>query len=174
MGWQKVPLIKPKPFRHVSLVKLPKNWCVFDLFDWNQNIIVEVGCGNGEWLLSQARQNKNFFYIGIERTLNKSLALLNSSSLSGLPNLISLRADAVALIPEKFPPESVSEFYFFYPNPYPKKKQASQRFFVSSSFEVFHKALKTGGKIYLAGNIKDYVEEASIFLEKFWGYQTGF
>lgn len=174
MLWQKAPILKPKKFHHKSLNPIPENWKIFDSFDWNRKIIVEVGCGNGEWVLNEAQKNPHNFYIGIERTQNRSDTFLRSSHLLQVPNLLALRADGVALIGAKFPPESVSAFYFFYPNPYPKKKQASQRFCVAASFEVFHKALQKNGSLYIASNVYEYIEEAAIFLEKFWGYKIKF
>ena len=174
MLWQKAPILKPKKFHHKYPAPIPENWKIFDSFDWKQNIIVEVGCGNGEWVLNEAQKNPKNFYIGIERTQNRSDTFLRASHLLKISNLLALRADAVALVGAKFPAESVSAFYFFYPNPYPKKKQASQRFCAAASFEVFHRALQKNGSIYIASNILEYVEEAGIFLEKFWGYQIKF
>lgn len=174
MLWQKAPILKPKKFRQKSLDSIPENWKIFDSFDWNQNIIVEVGCGNGEWVLNEAQKTPKNFYIGIERTQNRSDTFLRASHLLKISNLLALRADAVALVGAKFPAESVSAFYFIYPNPYPKKKQASQRFCAAASFEVFHRALQKNGSIYIASNVYEYIEEARVFLEKFWGYQIKF
>ncbi|HLD45243.1 MAG TPA: hypothetical protein VJC18_07395, partial [bacterium] len=84
--------------------------------------------------------------------------------------LIVLRADAVAVMAQKFPDETVDELIFFYPNPTPKKRQANQRFFVGAQFEVFDRSLKTHAILLLATNIKAYLDEAECFLKQVWGY----
>lgn len=157
---------------HRPLAMQPKNWETFDEFDWSQNLIVEVGCGKGTWGLTEAKKNPQNFYIGIEKTKARSKPLLRESQNQNLPNHVAIRADAILLIAHKFPPASVGEFVFLYPNPWPKRRQANKRFFVGPAFAVFHQALKPNGKILVSSNIKNYVFEAKEFLEKMWDYQT--
>lgn len=147
---------------------------MLDGFDWSREIIVEVGSGTGEWGLKEAGKNQQNFFIGIERTGARSQKLFHDAGKLKLTNYLAIRADAVALVGHRFPKQSVSQFVFFYPNPTPKKRQANQRYFVSSSFQVFHDALKPGGTILLVSNVKAYVEEARYFLEKFWDHTTAY
>jgi tRNA (guanine-N7-)-methyltransferase len=171
MDFQFADLKKPKPYSPYTYDPEPEEWHVLNTFPQVKKLIVEVGCGKGAWVVAQAKENPETFYIGIERTINKSKTLLNTSGEAALKNLIAIQADAIALISQKFPKECVDELFFFYPNPTPKKRQANQRFFVSSAFEVFDQCLKQNGTITLVTNIEPYYQEASAFLEKIWGYQ---
>ncbi len=169
--FQPADIKKPKPYSPHILKPEPKEWAVLDNIDWKKPLIIDVGCGKGDWIVNEAKKNPDRFYIGIERTTNKSQCFINKTDNQQLANLLALQADAIPLINQKIPQESVDEYYFFYPNPTPKKRQANQRFFVSSSFEVFDKTLKPGGKITLVSNIEEYVKEAELFLREIWGYQ---
>ena len=171
MDFQFADLKKPKPYVPYTYDPEPEEWHVLDTFPKARKLIVEVGCGKGAWIIEQAKENPQTNYIGIERTINKSKTLLTSSEQAALNNLIAIQADAIALMSQKFPKESVDELYFFYPNPTPKKRQANQRFFVRSAFDVFHQCLKPNGTIYLITNIEPYHQEACNFLENIWGYQ---
>lgn len=172
MLFQKATVSSPRPHQPHLYTPEPKEWSVINSIDWSKPIIVDVGCGKGAWVVSEAKKNPNQAYIGIERTLNKSKILLQSVSEAKCPNLIGVRADAVALIHQKFPKKSISELHFFYPNPTPKRSQANKRFFVSAHFLVFHEALKMEGLISLVTNIYEYADEARAFLRSVWGYQV--
>lgn len=150
---------KPRPFRR-GYDGVPDNWEALSRVPWGGSVIVEVGCGTGEWVLREAGQNPGTHYIGIEQTANRSGKLLQHAKAAGLPNLTAIRADAVLLLDRMCPPGSVDAFYFFYPNPYPKSRQANKRFFVGSSFDVFDRCLKLGGTLYVASNIADYIAGA--------------
>ncbi len=171
MVFQKIAVIRPRTFSAHRYDPEPKEWSVLDSIDWSRPLIVDVGCGKGAWVVREAKKNPEKIYIGIERTLNKSQALLQNVRDAKVPNLIGVRADAVALIHQKFPRESLSELYFFYPNPTPKRSQANKRFFVSGHFQVFHEVLQTEGLISLTTNIYEYAAEARAFLKDVWGYQ---
>lgn len=154
----------PRPFRR-GFANIPENWSALDHVPWGQPVVVEVGCGTGDWICAQAAQNPGIHYIGIERTEVRSGKLLHHATTADLSNLTAIRADAVLLLDQKCPPESVDAFYFFYPNPYPKPRQANKRFFVGSSFYIFDRCLKPGGTIYIASNIPQYITEARQQLE---------
>lgn len=171
MLFQRTKLVSPRPYRPYTYSTEPKEWSLFDIIDWRKKIIIEVGCGRGKWILEQAARDPDSIYIGIERTRNRSSYFIDRAKAKNLKNLLSIRADALPLIEQKVPKESVSALYFFYPNPMPKRMQANQRFFVGSAFHVLNECLKKNGKIYLVSNIRDYVMEARDFLQRFWGYK---
>lgn len=155
---------RPRPFRR-GFNRIPDNWSALDRVPWGQRVVVEVGCGNGGWICQQATQDPTTHYVGIERTELRSDKLLEAAAQAALPNLTAIRADAVLLLDRMCPPSSVDAFYFFYPNPYPKARQANKRFFAGSALHVFDRCLKPGGTIYIASNIPEYLAEARQKLE---------
>ena len=122
MDFQRADIKKPRPYHPHVIDPEPSEWKITDDIDWNKKIIVEVGCGKGDWICAQAKENPSTQYIGIERTKNKSDAMLEKANELSLKNLFTIRADAIALLAHKFPKQSIDELYFLYPNPTPKKK----------------------------------------------------
>jgi len=171
MNFQLANLKQPAKYEHFPCDPEPAEWQIMDSIDWSKSIVVEVGCGKGDWILKVAADNPDKTFLGIERTKSRSDSLLKKAKEAHLENLVSIRADAIPLLYQKAPEKSVCELYFFYPNPTPKRRQANQRFFVGSQFEVFSRVLKPGGKIYLASNIEDYVSEAKDYLENIWEFK---
>lgn len=88
-----------------------------------KKIIVDVGCGVGEWSLNQAKLYPEFQYIGIEKTHQRSNQLIKNKNQLGLNNYLAIQADAITLIDQVFPKLSVDEYYFFHPNPWIKKNR---------------------------------------------------
>lgn len=162
---------KPRPFRR-GYDDVPDNWEALLHVPWGGPVVVEVGCGTGEWICREARQNPGIHYIGIEQTEVRSGKLLQSAEIAGLSNLIGIRADAVLLLDRLCPPVSVDAFYFFYPNPYLKARQSNRRLLTGPSMWVFDRCLKPGGKIYLATNIGFLAEETAGNLHHAWGYSV--
>lgn len=160
---------RPRPFRR-GYVKTPDNWNVLSRVPWGQPLVVEVGCGAGEWICREARQNPGIYYIGIEQTEVRSGKLVVAAGASAAPNLLPVRADAVLLLDRICPPASVDTFYFLYPNPYLKARQANRRLLTGPAMWVFDRCLKPGGKIYLATNIEHYAAETAASLRHAWGY----
>lgn len=174
MVFQKAELKKPRNY-NLDLSQVQLDWPLASIqqgLNQYDRVVVEVGCGTGQWSLAQAQRDSKSFYLAIERTHNKSSVMLNSYHDAGLPNLLGVQADAIAFIAHALPQNSVDQFDVLYPNPTPKKRQANHRFFVGPAFHVFHHALKPQGQIVLATNIIDYLEEAESFLKQIWHYDV--
>lgn len=162
----------PRPYKPQPLEILPASWQAFDRNIFTHNLHVEIGSGKGHWILNAAKQHPDQNYIAIERTQLKSSSLLNQANTLQLKNLCAVRADAILFLHTVIKDNSVSDFYIWFPNPTPKLRQSNKRFFTSSQFHVLHAKLQNGGKIHLASNILDYVDEAKNFLDQIWHYQT--
>jgi tRNA (guanine-N7-)-methyltransferase len=137
---------------------------------WGHAMVVEVGCGVGEWVCYEAARHPATHYLAIEKTQTRSGPLQQRAARSRLTNLTAIRADAVLFLDQLCPPASVDAFYFFYPNPWPKKVHAQRRLLIGPSMWVFNRCLKPGGQIYLATNVDHYAQEAAENLQQAWGY----
>lgn len=170
--FQKADLKKPRPFQLKQDLSIPASFYEDLKVDRYNTINVELGAGRGDWSLSQAKQDPQSLYVAIERTHNKSQIMLKQYQDAGLSNLVGVQADGILLLASRFPKNSVDHIDILYPNPTPKKKQANQRFVVGSAFHVIDQVLKPGGKVIIASNINEYIQEAYDFLVQVWVYQA--
>lgn len=138
--------------------------------DWYRPVEMEIGCGTGDWLIQVAAQDLGTQYLAVERSHERSGKLLRRAAHACLSNLSAVQADAVWLCHFHVPASSIDALYFHFPNPYPKRGQANLRFFSGPAFHVFDRVLKPGGKIVVASNIAEYINEAGLFLREIWGY----
>lgn len=133
-------------------------------------MIAEVGCGVGEWACHEAAQHPHAHYLAIEKTKQRSEALLARAKSAGLSNLTAVRADGILFLDVMCPAASLDAIYLFYPNPWPKKMHAQRRLLIGPSMWVFDRCLKPGGQLYLATNIESYARDAAAILQQAWGY----
>lgn len=163
---------KPRPYNFNIDLKIPEYWNdIIIPLGLDKKVILDAGCGVGEWSIQEAKKNPHDIYIGIEKTKERSSQLIQSKIDENLDNYFAIRADVILFLQTMVPENSIDEIYFFHPNPWPKLRQANKRYFVSSSFSVFKKVLKKDGQIYLASNTSEYVEEAYFFLKNYWGFK---
>ena len=89
--------------------------------------ILEIGFGNGEALVEQARQNPNLDYLGIEVHEPGIGHCLLEANRQKIANLRLIQYDAVPVIRDQIPKASLRSINLFFPDPWPKKRHHKRR-----------------------------------------------
>ena len=121
------------------------NWNL-NFFEKPQPIVLELGCGKGEYTtgLAEIDQGKN--YIGIDIKGSRMWSGATYAIQNGLSNVGFLRSQ-IELIDNFFGPSEVSEIWLTFPDPQMqrwRKRLTSTRF-----IELYQKFLVTGGIVHL-------------------------
>lgn len=132
------------------------------LTDLNQSFqrdnakIVEIGFGMGHatWQIAKANPDKD--YLGIEVHLPGVGSLLMEIAEHNLSNLRVIRHDAVEVLKNMIPDNSLDGFHIFFPDPWHKKRHHKRRIIQPEFVELLASKLKTGGYIHLATDWEDY------------------
>ena len=101
-----------------------------DYFHNDHSIVLEVGCGRGEYTVSMARQFPDCNFIGIDRKGARLWRGCKDATIEGLSNVAFIRGQ-VDDIERYFGPGEVSEIWVTFPDPQPKK---ARRRLVSPNF----------------------------------------
>jgi tRNA (guanine-N7-)-methyltransferase len=129
-----------------------------EVFGRVRPVEVEVGIGKGRFLLSIAALRPEVDHLGIEWA-NEYLRIAETRAAKrGLRNVRFVRADAKALVARAIPERSVSAYYVFYPDPWPKKRHHKRRFFDGSTVDRVADTLVPGGWLHVATDHDDYWE----------------
>ncbi len=117
-----------------------------DFFVNSNPIVLELGCGHGEYTVGLARlcPDKNFIGIDI-----KGARMYNGASQvrrEGLSNAAFLRT-SIELLDHFFAPGEVSEIWITFPDP--QMKKVRKRLTSSRFLDLYRKVMNPDGKIHL-------------------------
>lgn len=117
-----------------------------DVF-FNENpIVLELGCGKGEYTVALAQQDAECNFIGVDRKGARLWTGATQALRGQMPNVAFVRTD-IHLIRKIFAPGEVDELWITFPDPQMKKTRA--RLLSSVFFSLYTSFLKPGGIIHL-------------------------
>ncbi|OAA31895.1 hypothetical protein AT15_03465 [Kosmotoga arenicorallina S304] len=113
------------------------------LFGKDKDVFLEVGFGNGEFLVEMAERNPEKAFIGLELSLISLVKVQKQLDKKQLENVRVILVDARFGTRELFCEDSFSGFYMNFPCPWPKKSHARKRLndrnFLSSIATILRK-----------------------------------
>lgn len=122
------------------------NWAAF--FGNGGPIILELGCGKGEYTLGLARRNPDKNYIGVDIKGARFWRGAKSALEEGLPNVAFLRSQ-IELVDLLFGPGEVEEIWITFPDPQIKYKRTKHRLTNPAFLDRYRRILKKGGIVHL-------------------------
>lgn len=152
-----------------SVRYIPDDWLYpidpSELFPSGAPLEVDLGCGKGRFLLSRATAYPQINYLGIDRMLKRIRKIDRKASRRGLDNIRLLRMEAYYAVLHLVPRRSVSTYYIFFPDPWPKKRHHKNRLFDPSFMDALVQTLCDRGKVHIATDHAAYFEEIETLLE---------
>jgi tRNA (guanine-N7-)-methyltransferase len=118
--------------------------------------ILEIGFGSGQSLLAMAKMHPEINFIGIEMHLPGIAALLLGMQQQQIDNIRIYYADAVMVMAQCIPENSLDGVQIFFPDPWPKRKHHKRRLIQTPFVSELAKRLKLGGILHLATDWQDY------------------
>ena len=111
-------------------------------------IVVELGCGKGEYTIGLARQNSEKNFIGIDIKGARFWRGAKTALEEKLNNVAFLRTQ-IELIDKLFAKNEVSEIWITFPDPQIKYKRTKHRMTNQVFIEKYRKILVPGGLVHL-------------------------
>jgi tRNA (guanine-N7-)-methyltransferase len=119
-----------------------------DHFGNNNPIVLELGCGKGEYTLALAKQHEDVNFIGIDLKGARLWRGAKTALEDGMQNVAFLRTQ-IELIDELFGPGEVSEIWITFPDPQIKYRRTKHRMTNSDFLKKYHRILKPEGIVHL-------------------------
>lgn len=127
-----------------------------EMFPQPQPLEVELGSGDGSFLVNYARLHPKRNFLGVERLLGRLRKLDRKALRAGLTNLRGLRIESAYLLEYLLPPRSANAVHVYFPDPWPKRKHRKNRLINVRFTEIAHQALAPEGLVYLRTDDEDY------------------
>ena len=133
-------------------------------------IEVDLGCGDGSFLVEIAAANPARDFLGIERLLGRVRRAHRKITQRELTNARVLRVETSYAVRRMLPPGSVAFFHLMFPDPWPKRRHWRRRVVTEYFFASIYRALAPHGLLRIATDQIVYFQE----IERLAGQSTQF
>lgn len=143
----RLPNVYQFPFAAIHDRQCELRGCWGEKVFGNSNpIVVELGCGKGEYAVGLARRFPEKNYIGIDIKGARMWTGAKQAHAEGLPNVAFLRTN-IELIDRFFAPGEVSEIWITFPDP--QMRKVRKRLTSTRFMELYRLILKPNGLVHL-------------------------
>lgn len=119
--------------------------------------ILEIGFGNGEFLVNNSERNKDILYIGCEVYLNGFSNVLNYIYKNNVKNIRICSVNFIFLI-SVLRDLSLEKVYFINPDPWPKARHHKRRIVNVENLNLLTSKIKKNCSIIITTDSKEYYE----------------
>jgi len=154
-------LIHPREDTETPLrdIEPPMDWTA--LFGNENPVEIEVGCGNGDFLIESSKRHPEINYIGIERSRKYVRWTKERLLKRNITTVCLVCSDAVYFVDHYVADGSVQVYHIYFPDPWPKKRHHKRRIFnndiwLGAMIRTLH---PKGGRIHLATDYEAYFYE---------------
>lgn len=126
------------------------------LFPVARPVEVELGSGDGSFLLQAAQERPDHNFVGVERLLGRIRKVDRKGRRMGLDNLRAVRIEAAYCLEYLLPAASVEALHIYFPDPWPKAKHQRHRLVQPAFPGLARRVLVPGGRVYLRTDDEAY------------------
>ena len=116
------------------------------VFENENEIFAEFGCGRGQFIITMAEQNPDRNYIAFEGKGSIILRALEKAIQEDLHNIVFVKKYVID-VSEYFEPNELFGIYLNFSDPWPKKRHVKRRLTHSRCLVGYQRILKAGGCI---------------------------
>lgn len=159
-----------------ALKRLPTggqlNWQ--ELFGRAAPIVLDLGCGNGRFLISSATQRPDHDHIGVDILPVVIRYATQRANQRGLKNIRFAVGHALDFVHRLVPPNSVSEIHLYHPQPYYDVALVFRRLITPEFVRFLHRALIPGGLLVAQTDNPGYWRYIQTILPLYFDWQERF
>jgi tRNA (guanine-N7-)-methyltransferase len=140
------------------------------LFPAAQPLELELGSGDGGFLVEWAALEPGHNFIGVERLLGRLRKIERKAVRRGLTNVRMVRIEATYFLRHLVPGGSVSALHVYFPDPWPKRKHWRHRLVNDTFPATVERVLAPGGVVYLRTDHEEYFAQMKRVFEAHRGF----
>jgi len=122
-------------------------------------VVLEIGFGMGDSLLTMVRQEPEKNFIGIEVHPPGVGRVINAAGKEQINNLRVYMADAMDVLEDCIADNSIDRLQVYFPDPWHKKKHNKRRMIQAQFVQKLRPKLAIGGVLHLATDWENYAEQ---------------
>ena len=134
------------------------------LFTHDQPLVLEIGCGIGDFIVQLAARSPGQNFLAIDIFNQGCRQTCSRVEASGLSNIRVMRSEARYLMHHFLGKDSLQAIYINCPDPWPKKRHRKRRLLNQDFLNLALFCLEPGGVLNFTTDFIDYGEEAGELL----------
>ena len=139
------------PFSVREPISVP-NWR--ETFGRDAPLALDIGFGEGRFLLALAQQNPQWNVLGLEIRRHFVDQVIEEASERGLSNVHACLANACIHLQDLCPPQSVVLVSINFPDPWYKRRHHKRRIIQAAWLDVLATKMRPGGELHFASDYK--------------------
>jgi tRNA (guanine-N7-)-methyltransferase len=132
---------------------------------------IDLGCGDGSFLMEMAREFPERDFLGVERLLGRVRKVCKKITRRNLVNARVLRLDSRYVTEWLLPEATVSRLHLLCPDPWPKLRHHRRRLVQLEFLEAVKRALVPGGEFLFMTDHEDYFQWGVEKVQLFGGFE---
>jgi tRNA (guanine-N7-)-methyltransferase len=127
-----------------------------EIFPDTAPLEIDLGCGDGTFLLEMARAFPERRFLGVERLLGRVRKVSRRLHQAGLANARVLRLESRYTVEWLLPPGCAARLHLLCPDPWPKARHHRRRLVQDGFLAAAWRALEPGGELLVKTDDPDY------------------
>jgi tRNA (guanine-N7-)-methyltransferase len=144
-------ILEPSQWTRTALKRLPDDgpidWA--QLFGRQAPLVLDLGCGNGRFLLGSAVWRADHDHVGTDILPVVIRYATRRANQRGLTNVRFAVCDARSFLERYLAPHAAAEIHCYHPQPYYDPAQVHRRLITPEFLAQVHRALRPGGQLFL-------------------------
>ena len=128
------------------------------LLNNKENLSLDIGCGEGEFIIELGKRNPNKFYLGIDIKYGRILKGLKKLNKDNVRNVKFMNFNVSFLTNKIFFSKNINEIYINNPDPWPKDKHSKNRILTKEFLDTLFSIIKKKGEININTDSKEYLD----------------
>ena len=134
-------------------------------FPTPQPLEVELGCGDGSFLVEWAQRNPGRNLLGVERLLGRIRKPDKRGRRAGLTNLNLVRIEIGYFLEYLLPPASTDALHVYFPDPWWKARHRKRRVLSELFLRHAGRVLPAGATLHVWTDVEEYFRESMAFAQ---------
>ena len=143
-----------------------------EVFSRSAPLVLEIGFGMGKSLVEMAQDAPNTNFIGIEVHRPGIGACLALAQEAQVTNLRVFEYDAVEVLKQCIPEQSIDRLQLFFPDPWHKTRHHKRRIVQSDFVQAIRSKLKIGGEFHMATDWEPYAGHMLEVMQQAQGFEN--
>jgi tRNA (guanine-N7-)-methyltransferase len=124
-------------------------------------LLLEIGCGNGHFLVAYAAAHPRELCVGIDLRIERIAKALKKRDRAGLRNLHFFRSEAHDFFDEAPAGIRLLDIYLLFPDPWPKKRHHKNRLVQTGFLDLLAARARQGSRLFFRTDYRQYFDEVA-------------